>query len=139
MRPDRESRRGMSPAPQSVVIELLERRLCLAAVSFMPAATYDAPDAQAIAVGDFNGDGWPDLAVVRSNIVSIWLNQQNGEFALGHTYIILGANAIAVSDFDRDGTLDLAVTGANGSVNILFGNGDGSFLSTPETYTLFVA
>lgn len=137
MRPDRESRRGRLAEPQSVVIELLERRLCLAAVSFMPAAMYNAPGARALAVGDFNGDGWPDLAVTNGDSVSIWLNQQNGTFALGHTYSIPGADAIAVGDFNRDGALDLAVTGkplGEPSVNILFGNGDGTFLSTPETY-----
>lgn len=116
--------------------EALERRMCLSAVSFLPAAFYNASLADALAVGDFNGDGWPDLAVVQPDSVSIWLNQQNGAFAPAQSYSIPGATGVAVGDFNRDGALDLLVTsgfGSTGRVNILFGNGDGTFVTTGES------
>ncbi|MFP5207850.1 MAG: beta strand repeat-containing protein [Acidobacteriota bacterium] len=90
-----------------------------------------------IAVGDFNGDGIPDLAVsnTSSNSVSILLGKGNGEFIPArNSPVTVGSSpaSISVGDFNRDGILDLAVvdyTGAfkNGSVSILLGNGDGTF------------
>ena len=137
MRSDRDARREKRAVRGEVAVEPLERRMCLSAVSFLPAAMYDAPGAQALAIGDFTGNGWPDLAVVQTASVSIWLNQRNGSFAFAHSYSVPQATGVAVGDFNRDGALDLAVTSGFGSqalVNILFGNGDGTFLSTPEIY-----
>lgn len=91
-----------------------------------------------MAVGDFNGDGKPDLAVSSegSNNVSILLGDGQGGFQT-HVDYATGAQpgGIAVGDFNRDGKLDLAVADQNcanntcgpGSVSILLGKGDGSF------------
>src|SRR5207302_2440941 len=84
-----------------------------------------------VAVGDFNGDGKQDLAVVNrgSGNVSILLGNADGTF---QNALNFGAGStpafVAVGDFNGDHKLDLAV--ANGSVNtvsILLGNGDGTF------------
>jgi trimeric autotransporter adhesin len=89
-----------------------------------------------LAVGDFNGDGIPDLAVSEFGI-DILLGNGDGTFkarllAPGNLPYI---EFIAVGDFNGDGKLDLAVAYCNdtfpttqpGAVEILLGNGDGTF------------
>ncbi len=65
------------------------------------------------AVGDFNGDGIPDLAVPNpgSNNVSILLGDGNGGFAPAGSPVAVGSAPIgvAVGDFNGDGIADLAV------------------------------
>jgi MBG domain (YGX type)/Bacterial Ig-like domain (group 3)/FG-GAP-like repeat len=83
------------------------------------------------AVGDFNGDGIPDLAVPNpgSNNVSILLGDGKGGFAPGSP-VSAGTNPLGVSvgDFNGDGIADLAVANFDpNTVSILLGNGDGSF------------
>src|SRR6202790_1613463 len=86
-----------------------------------------------LAVGDFNGDGIPDLAVSEFGI-DILLGNGDGTFkprllAPGNLPYI---EFIAVGDFNGDGTLDLAVayckdtfpTTQPGAVEILLGNGE---------------
>jgi len=74
----------------------------------------------AVAVGDFNGDGRPDIAVANaaSNTVSVLLNVTPFGAAiptfLGQYLFVAGANpaALAVADFDGDGRDDIAVSGS---------------------------
>ncbi len=65
-----------------------------------------------VAVGDFNGDGRPDLAVANfgSNSVSVLLGNGNGTFQAAQNFTT-GSNpaSVAVGDFNGDGRLDLAV------------------------------
>src|SRR5207247_7219261 len=86
-----------------------------------------------VALGDFNADGKPDLAVVGSSLndVAILLGNGNGTFQAAVDY---GTGdtplSVAVADFNRDGKQDLAVAnyGSN-NVSILRGNGNGTFQS----------
>jgi len=94
-----------------------------------PIATGTTPEG--IAVGDFNGDGIPDLAVANtgSNSVSIFLGNGDGTFTL-HSTLTTGVAPVmvAVADFNGDGKPDLAVTNSgSNSVSIFLGNGDGTF------------
>jgi uncharacterized repeat protein (TIGR01451 family) len=111
-----------------------------AAVTFGPPTDYPVGTSPAaVAVGDFNGDGKPDLAVANSgsNFVSILLanGTGNGTYQAATMADAGGPQTqIFVGDFNGDGKLDLLVdsgsaTGANGAfgVTILLGNGDGTF------------
>ncbi len=86
-------------------------------------------------VGDFNGDGIPDLAVPNpgSNNLSILLGDGNGGFAPASTVSAgSGPIGVAVGDFNGDGFADLAVTNFYpNTVSVLLGNGDGTFREAP--------
>ena len=80
--------------------------------SFRAPVSYSAgtgPDF--VAVGDFNGDGTPDLAVGDSgtNNVNILLGNGDGTFRSAVAYAIAGpASSIAIGDFNGDGKADLS-------------------------------
>jgi len=84
-----------------------------------------------VAVGDFNADGRPDLAVanVSSHNVSILLGNVGGTFQAAVNYAAgSGPRSVAVGDFNADGRPDLAVANINSAnVSILLGNANGTF------------
>jgi hypothetical protein len=84
-----------------------------------------------LAAGDFNGDGFVDLAIVDGshNTINIMTGNGDGTF-LAYTPFPVGnlPYSVVVGDFDQDGNLDLAVNNSDdGTVSVLFGNGDGTF------------
>ncbi|MGB9179434.1 MAG: FG-GAP-like repeat-containing protein [Pyrinomonadaceae bacterium] len=88
------------------------------AQSFAPAVNYpSAAGAQAVAVGDFNVDGKPDLAVVNYNdsTVSVLFRNNIGTFAAKIDYGVKGVApaSVAVGDFNLDGKPDLIVSNFN--------------------------
>jgi len=84
-----------------------------------------------VAVGDFNGDGYPDLAIANfdSGTIAIFTGKGDGSFNSPSTIPVgFRSTSIAVGDFNGDGKLDLAVANADAaSITILTGNGDGTF------------
>jgi hypothetical protein len=102
----------------------------------VPKYTAVGSDPRAMAVGDFNGDGNPDLAVVNEEdgTISILLGNGDGTFQPQQVYKI-GSNPIhlVTGDFNGDGKLDIAVAvaGTESKVAVLLGNGDGTF-QTPR-------
>jgi YD repeat-containing protein len=104
--------------------------------TFSPAHGTPVPfndgELSAAVVGDFNGDGIPDLATANSgNTASILLGNGDGTFTEASGSPITVGNedlAIATADFNGDGKADLAVGDFYyGQVDFLTGNGDGTF------------
>jgi hypothetical protein len=94
--------------------------------------------------GDFNNDGKTDLALLSldsSNTFSplyILLSNGDGTFQPKLVENVPGiATSLAAGDFNHDGNLDIAVTdpqGANPSVLVFLGRGDGTFTG-PASYS----
>jgi hypothetical protein len=84
-----------------------------------------------VTVGDFNGDGFPDLvtADVGNNTISVLLANGDGSFRPALKFQTGRVpESIGVGDFNGDGILDVAVANTvDDTVSILLGNGDGTF------------
>jgi hypothetical protein len=95
------------------------------------------------AAGDFNKDGSQDLAVIAETnpnsygyAADIFLNNGSGQLTSTNSYPLFQPQTVSVmatADVNGDGNLDLVIIGStwpNGSdwlVNVLLGNGDGTF------------
>jgi hypothetical protein len=112
-------------------LDVLEDR-CLPSLfaPFTPFPVGSGPES--VAVGDFNRDGIPDLAVANfSDTVSVLLGKGDGTFGSAANYAVgSGPESVAVGDLNRDGIPDLVVANAfSNTVSVLLGNGDGTFQS----------
>ncbi len=85
-----------------------------------------------VAIGDYDGDGWPDIYVANDATPNqLWINRHDGTFedrgllsgtalnALGNPE---GSMGIASGDFDNDGDEDLFVTNLIGESHALYVN-----------------
>jgi hypothetical protein len=96
-----------------------------------------------VAVADFDGNGTADIAASNENdnTVSILLGNGDGTFTEAGGSPIPDFNynpgPIIPADFNGDGKVDLAVSNFTpfnstlGNVNVLLGNGDGTFTNAP--------
>jgi hypothetical protein len=102
--------------------------------------------AESLVVADFNGDGNLDIALVNNctdvgcsagGSISIYLGNGNGTFSLLNTITTISnypSSSVVAGDFNNHGVADLAVGfitpfGQPGIVNVLIGNGNGTFRS----------
>lgn len=142
------ARRNTSPYVRKtrLSLETLEAR---ALPSFIAVGTYmTGINPQAVAVGDFNGDGIADLAVAnqgsspyayQDGSVSVLLGNGDGTFQDAQTLVSgFAVKAVTVADVNNDGIPDVVAVGhmpTNDVAVVLLGNGDGTFRS-PLTYAV---
>ena len=89
--------------------------------------------AGAVAVGDFNGDGIPDLVVTgygaaggMSSTVGVLYGNGDGTFQAIESYTIPSAEvpiSVSTADMNGDGYLDAVTANKDSSISILYGNG----------------
>jgi hypothetical protein len=82
-----------------------------------------------LVVADLDGDGRPDLAMLGSSAVSVYLNQGGGAFGAPRSFPVSlhpSLGELRAGDLDGDGRLDLAFDNST-AVSILFNTGGGGF------------
>jgi len=153
--------------PDVVVANLCEGGPCVSVVSvllgngdgsFRQPVGYSSggEEALSVAIGDMNGDGFPDVVVANESQtgypsdgdVSVLLGNGDGTFRNPVSYGSGGyiASLLAIKDLNNDGRLDVVVVnacqnsatctapGTGGEVGVLLGNGDGT-LQTASTFS----
>jgi hypothetical protein len=99
-------RRRCSSSRYRPGVTVLEDRTLLSFIAPVSYAVGSGPNS--VAVGDFNGDGIPDLAVANfsSNTVSVLRGNGDGSFQPAVNYPAgTGPGSVAVGDFNGDGRL----------------------------------
>ena len=100
-----------------------------ASINILAGTTGLSPNA--VAIGDYNEDGFADLAIAQDGIangINIRLGNGTGNFTT-ETFIAAerGSPSIASADFNGDFNLDVAICNNNSELRVLSGNGTGGF------------
>ncbi|XSG77344.1 FG-GAP repeat domain-containing protein [Herpetosiphon llansteffanensis] len=101
-------------------------------IDFHPVVTYAAPSRPCeLGRGDFNGDGFVDLATTNQLVgeVQIFINDGAGGFPTRASYGIAAPCGIDVGRLNSDQHLDIVVTNQSTQrLVVMLGNGDGTFV-----------
>ena len=89
--------------------------------------------------GDYDNDGWTDIAVSKNDGVLLFHNEKNGTFKETSSDANIGANNLNLGltfiDYDHDGDLDLLVTRSGDKAewgDMFRNNGNGTFTNVTE-------
>ena len=83
------------------------------------------PQCESVAVGDFDGDGLPDLAFVSQGSLRVFYQTDLGFEPHRFVDLDISAEQLAAGDLDGDGYADLVVRSDDGLVSIYWGGADG--------------
>jgi hypothetical protein len=84
-----------------------------------------APRCMSVAVGDFNGDGKPDIAFLTDGRVRIFYQTELGFEFQNYVDLEITGQQLAADDLDEDGFSDLLVRSQDGQVVVFWGTADG--------------
>ena len=93
--------------------------------------------AQNLGVGDFNGDGYPDIAAPDGQDLAIVLNRGTagpGTFALLTTLPGSQPNSVAVADVNNDHIPDIVTANNNGTMTVYISDGAGGVTNPIFSY-----
>ena len=122
---DVSQEKGNCPSTQTTVAVLLGN----GDGTFASPVTYQAGNGPFdLAIGDFNGDGKPDLAVTLGTLmsVSVLLNNGDGTFQSPLNYAVGAGSYLGLGDFNGDGSPGLVLPTDTG-LEELQGTGKGGF------------
>jgi hypothetical protein len=138
---------GTGTVPSNVVYFQVGAPQATVTLATAANSSLQAEETSAVSVGDFNGDGKPDLAISANVQVYVFLGNGDGTFgsAAGSPMRVVSppyddfaspyVGPIAVGDFNHNGHLGMAVADIEDeAAAILLGNGDGTF--SPSSATL---
>jgi hypothetical protein len=92
-----------------------------------------------MAIGDINGDGWPDLITPNPNEVAIALRTKTGRMAFERATPLKIASpfAVALADINADGRVDIIVASERAAgISVFRGDGHGHFRPDEPTQSM---
>ncbi len=88
-------------------------------------------------IGDFNGDGEKDVAVINGTDLEFLLGNGSGSFTSDQISAVIGTiSSVEVADFDRDGYSDVAITNLTSNRVQTFQGSASGVASTGNTYNI---
>ncbi len=86
-----------------------------------------APSSKDVEIGDFNGDGRPDIALISRERLRIFYQGEHGFASGGYTDVDLphDLESIVSADLDGDGYADLVTRSSDRSIAVYWGGPDG--------------
>jgi hypothetical protein len=102
-----------------------------------PFTVQSKPHPHGIAMADFNGDGWADLATDdwQNNRITVVFNDGKGGFiSPGNSFPVgkMPYQKLRAADLNKDGKTDIVTTNfEGGNVTVLLGDGKGGFKEAP--------